>query len=287
VFRLIVRSVSAVMFVGGVIGLITVPDDLSVWQERLGPRVMALDRETILLLLFGTSSAGFAWTIFGPSIAARLRRRRRGPLAVEFSELHGLPTFPSRQYQSVSFHRVGPTGGIHQECVVIRRVCFLVRNESDKSVYGVSAAVRSFSAGEWKNDRPLRQPTKKKRPKRRTRSAPVDWPLPAVNSTELLYNLNPKSDVPFMLFEKIEFHDFFQAGEIKAADDATFANLKARCHEAFFGGLDVGHPILTSNGLTVGVAVHARDVEPTYLQFHVDLLDPLGVRFRKVTSFDE
>lgn len=84
-WRLLVNIFSAVSAITGVIGWITLPDDAALWPERLRPLILAVDRDTIAIVLLAFSSAGFAWTIFGPIVADWFRRRRAAPLTVMFS----------------------------------------------------------------------------------------------------------------------------------------------------------------------------------------------------------
>jgi len=58
-WRLIVRIFSSMMFVAGVVGLISVPDDAALWPERLRPYAMAIERDMIIIALLAASGAGF------------------------------------------------------------------------------------------------------------------------------------------------------------------------------------------------------------------------------------
>jgi predicted MFS family arabinose efflux permease len=81
-WRVILRIISVISFLAGIVGWITLPDDAPLWPKRVGPLLSSMSKDDLLIALFALSAAGFVATFAGPLIGARLAAipiSREGP----------------------------------------------------------------------------------------------------------------------------------------------------------------------------------------------------------------
>jgi hypothetical protein len=272
-WRRFLQVFPAVSGIFGVVGWITVPDDAALWPETLRPLIMAVDRDTAVIALLCASSAGFAWTIVGPWIAEKLRHRRRPPLEIGFTEPGKGKAFENRgNFANVYMADSNEKGMV--DAILLRRLCFLVRNNTNKTIDQVSVSVRRFMAPETRPGMTFR---------------PVNWPLQIYGTDTVLASIPPRADVPFTLLEVAEKLGASGPGMATAlmTDRQAVEILRTRLRpDAFIGGINQDFKIVCMDGLEVGVAVHGRDAPPTYGWFRMDLMDGFKVTFRKAASVD-
>jgi hypothetical protein len=79
---ILVRIVSAGLWLIGLIGYFTLPEDWPVAVERMGKIAMWLDRDSLVILLLTLSSAGFAWAVFAPAVQRWWHARKKHPLTL-------------------------------------------------------------------------------------------------------------------------------------------------------------------------------------------------------------
>jgi hypothetical protein len=73
-WRLILKLISAVSFVAGIVGWITLPDDAPLWPKRLGPVFSAMTKDDLVMVLFGLSAIGFLTAFVAPALRPGLQR---------------------------------------------------------------------------------------------------------------------------------------------------------------------------------------------------------------------
>lgn len=82
----IIKIGSFILWLLGLIGYFTLPEDWPIAVQRMGKFAMWFDRDALVAILLGASSAGFAWVAFAPAIAKWWGARRK-PIKVNFA--HG------------------------------------------------------------------------------------------------------------------------------------------------------------------------------------------------------
>ena len=73
-WRYLVKLASALSFLAGIVGWISLPDDVALWPERFRPVLQAMSKQDLVAALFGLSAFGF-WTTFVAPVARPLLRR--------------------------------------------------------------------------------------------------------------------------------------------------------------------------------------------------------------------
>lgn len=82
--RRIIQFGTALLWIAGLVGLATLPEDWGVFVERAGGVVMLIDRDTLLFGLFTLTGLGLAFTMLEPVARRWLAQRRKG--AIEFAQ---------------------------------------------------------------------------------------------------------------------------------------------------------------------------------------------------------
>jgi hypothetical protein len=73
-WRLILKVVSGLSFVTGIVGWITLPDDAPLWLTRFAPVIKAMTKQDLIIALFALSATGFATAFVLPVIRPTIRR---------------------------------------------------------------------------------------------------------------------------------------------------------------------------------------------------------------------
>lgn len=65
---LVIKILSLAGFLGGIIGLIAVPENAAMWPEKLRPVLAGMSKDDLILILFCVSAFGFTLVVFGPKL---------------------------------------------------------------------------------------------------------------------------------------------------------------------------------------------------------------------------
>lgn len=195
---------------------------------------------------------------------------RKPSLSVEFADIVSKDGVYGDHYQTITLIPTERSAD-HNKLLVLRRVCFLIENKSDKTIFDVTATVRTVGFG----TKPIKQkrvPMFRKKTRPSIILAPVYWSLNVKNSKEISVALSPGASVPFLLFDEIEEAKVPAFGSIQSAPVADIDKLRKRFEQHFaIGGLLAEHDHLRNNDMEIVVFIHGRDVNQLVARFYVNL----------------
>jgi len=130
----IIKVISAIFWVLGLIGLATLPEDWPVFVRRFGSVAAMITPDRLVLVLLVLSSAGFAWTIFAPTMVRWWRSRKEPPLKIEFpAEINSGAKYGANK-RSTQFLA---TDGPQPDRVVVSQYFFDVTNTTRRTIRNV------------------------------------------------------------------------------------------------------------------------------------------------------
>lgn len=136
--KIVAQISSALLWIAGLIGAFTLPEDMQVASERLGQLSFLANRENILIGLFAVSGILALYSIVSPKIEVWRKNRRTPPLIVEFDNdcnLEHKHPYPFKR-QTTYFSPGDPPASMYKTEVFIA-----VSNSTDKTINGVNVRV--------------------------------------------------------------------------------------------------------------------------------------------------
>ncbi|HEX6013487.1 MAG TPA: hypothetical protein VFY87_17130 [Geminicoccaceae bacterium] len=305
-WRVILRIISVISFLAGIVGWITLPDDAPLWPKRVGPLLSSMSKDDLLIALFALSAAGFVATFAGPLIGARLAAipnlagRTKpawaalssgspSPLAIDFPGIESAEDHRGDHYRVTSV--LPPADGKPVEAVpIVREVRFAVRNESHRTVDDVSVKVRTVGFGQEPagTEAPRRFRPRAQRTSRIVMQT-VDVALPLASGEGARASIPPGGEERFTLLTLIGKDVAPVPGLTMMDCPRSVVHQLIGMHDA--GDFSIGSSrtqcsITRNDSVELRVVVTGRDVCPIYGCFFADLHTRLRVNFTEVKSLD-
>ena len=203
----------------------------------------------------------------------------KSPLFIDFIDIKSKDANQGDNYRVVTLIPKQPRQN-NNEFMIVRRVCFLVHNTSNKTIFDVNCVVRVIrfaSMAERVGHSAMF--------KRKNRPPIVlfvgHMKLPINNEEEFVASIAPEASVSFILLDDMVESAVPEVGSFSPMDEREIAGFRNRFKHTFaIGGTLSRNDFLRNNDIEINVQISGRDVKPVLYKFYLNLQNRFDVRGR-------